>query len=226
MSKKNPELGKQVEAHLEKVGLQTPWKDNGLTDEQKIAAIEALMTDVMNVIGLDLEDDSMVETPKRIAKLWVNDYFSGLKSENFPKCTAVENKMSAEDEFVCVKNINVTSVCEHHWLPFVGTNPGYAGATVAYIPKDKVIGISKLPRIIQYLCKRPQIQERLTNQIMEVLKFVLETDDVAVYVDAVHTCMTTRGIADPGASTVTVAMDGKFKDDGAIRKEFLDICKN
>lgn len=224
-TKADPELGKLVQQRFIEKGIQTPWKDNGLSDKEKIEKIEAHMLEVMKVIGVDVEDDSMSGTPRRLAKLWINDFFSGLNPDHFPKCTTIENKMAVKDEFVCVRNINVTSLCEHHWLPFMGNQPGHAGATVAYIPKDKVIGISKIPRIVQWASRQMQIQERLTHQILEALKVVLETDDVAVYIDAVHTCMTTRGIADPNASTVTCAMSGIFNSNDNVRREFLSIAR-
>lgn len=223
---KNAELGKQVHKHLVKLGLETPIVDNGLSTSDKIDKIENLMEQVMETLGLDLQDDSLAETPHRIAKMYVKEIFSGLDYENFPKCTTVENKMAAPDEFVAVKNIKVTSTCEHHFLPFIGTGSGYAGAVIAYIPKDKVIGLSKLSRLVEFFARRPQIQERLTRQIAETLKYIMDIEDVAVYMDAIHTCMTTRGVNDPGASTVTCAMSGRFLTDDNIRKEFLSLAKS
>jgi len=223
---KNAQLGKEVHKHLVSLGLETPMKSSGLSTEQKIEKIEELMTQVMQALDLDLGDDSLAETPHRIAKMYVKEVFSGLDYNNFPKCTTVDNKMSAPDEFVAVKNIKVTSTCEHHFLPFIGTGSGYAGAIIAYIPKDTVIGLSKLSRLVEFFARRPQIQERLTRQIAETLKYILDIEDVAVYIDAIHTCMTTRGVNDPGASTVTCAMNGKFLTDDNIRKEFLSLAKS
>lgn len=223
---KNAHLGREVHKHLVSMGLETPMINNGLSTDEKIDKIEGLMEQVMNALGLDLEDDSLAETPHRIAKMYVKEIFSGLDYENFPKCTTVENKMAAEDEFVAVKNIKVTSTCEHHFLPFIGTGSGYAGAIIAYIPKEKVIGLSKLSRLVEFFARRPQIQERLTRQIAESLKYILGIEDVAVYIDAIHTCMTTRGVNDTGASTVTCAMSGKFLQDDNIRKEFLSLAKS
>lgn len=222
----DPILGKKVHDHLVKLGLETPMTDLvHVDDEQKMSTIKHHMTAIMETLGLDLSDDSLVETPKRIAKMYVKEFFAGLKYENFPKCTTIENKMSQGEEFVMVKDIKIVSLCEHHLLPFMGTGEGYSGAVIAYIPKDKVIGLSKCSRIVEFFAARGQVQERLTQQVMESLRIILETDDVAVYIDAKHTCMSTRGIKDTNASTVTCAMKGKFLDDDNIRKEFLALSR-
>lgn len=218
-------LGNKVQEHLIKLGLETPIKRSGLTADQKRAIIEEKMAEIMTALDLDLTDDSLVETPKRIAKMYVNEFFSGLDYNNFPKCTTVENKMSAPDEFVCVKNIQVVSMCEHHFLPFANFE-GNGGAVVAYIPKSTVLGLSKANRLVNFFCSRPQIQERLCNQIAEALKVILDTDDVAVYIDATHTCMSLRGSKDPSASTVTCAMGGRFLTDQNIRSEFLNLARS
>jgi GTP cyclohydrolase I len=183
------------------------------------------MEEVLDLLGLDRQDDSLIETPRRIAKMWVNESCAGLDYDNFPKCTTVENKMSAEDEFVSIGNIRVTSICEHHFVPFVGVNETYGGAVVAYIPKDNVLGLSKAARVVEFFARRPQVQERLTNQVAEALKVICETEDVAVFMNCTHLCMTTRGALDPGASTVTCAMGGRFQSDDNIRKEFLALAR-
>lgn len=225
MAQTDPKLGKKVHDHLVSLGIETPMKDNGLTSDQKIQEITTHMEQVLDLLGLDRQDDSLVDTPRRIAKMWVNESCAGLDYNNFPKCTTVENKMAAEGEFVAIQNIRVTSICEHHFVPFVGVNSTYGGAVVAYIPKDNVLGLSKAARVVEFFSRRPQVQERLTNQIAEALKVICETEDVAVYLNATHLCMTTRGALDPGASTVTCALGGQFLENDNIRKEFLALAK-
>ncbi|NDG80080.1 MAG: GTP cyclohydrolase I FolE, partial [Synechococcaceae bacterium WB8_1B_057] len=162
----------------------------------KIEVIEQLFTQIMQALNLDLSDDSLAETPKRVAKMYVNEIFWGLDWEAFPKCTTVENKMKY-DEMVIERNINVQSNCEHHFVVIDGV------ATVAYIPKDKVLGLSKINRIVEYFSKRPQIQERLTEQVFHALSYILDTANIAVVIDAQHYCVKSRGVEDVGSSTTT-----------------------
>lgn len=209
-------LGEQVEAHLRALGLHTPTTDKlDRPDSEKIDAIRDHFEKIMDILGLDLNDDSLAETPSRVAKMFVKEIFAGLKVENFPKCTTVENKMATGKEFVLERKINLSSSCEHHFLPIMGY------ATVAYIPKDKVLGLSKMNRLVRHFMKRPQIQERLTVQIKEALSVILGTPDVAVYIDAKHTCVSTRGIEDFNSSTVTLAAGGAFQTNDLLRSEFL-----
>lgn len=217
IDKADSNLGWKVKQHLIAKGLETPMvDDNSLSDDQKIEKIKPLVADIMNVLGLDLSDDSLNETPKRVAKMYVKDLFWGLDYEKFPKCTTVENKMSAPDEFVLVKDITLHSVCEHHLVTIDGF------VSVAYVPNDKVLGISKLARVASFFAARPSVQERTTHQICEALKFILGTDDVCVYMNAVHYCMKARGIQDSSASTVTMAASGKFAGpNSTLRGEFL-----
>ena len=172
----------------------------------------------MHTLGLDLSDDSLIETPKRVAKMYVNEIFWGLDFEAFPKCTTVDNKMKY-DEMVVERNINVQSNCEHHFVVIDGL------ATVAYVPKQKVLGLSKINRVVEYFSKRPQIQERLTEQIFHALQFILETEDVAVMIDAQHFCVKSRGVEDAGSSTITSKLGGGFKSDPAARAEFYQIAR-
>ena len=173
----------------------------------------------MKVLGLDLKDDSLMDTPNRIAKMYVNEIFWGLDYSAFPKCTAVDNKMKYENMIV-ETNISVQSNCEHHFVVIDGL------ATVAYIPNKKVLGLSKINRVVEYFSKRPQIQERLTEQIAATISFVTGTPDVAVYLEAVHYCVKSRGIQDTGSSTCTLAVDGVFGEDSSdIRREFLNIAR-
>ena len=153
-TKTDPELGRRVHEYLVSVGVETPTKESTLDRKEKIDIIESKFTDIMRVLGLDLDDDSLIETPKRVAKMYVNEIFWGLDYEAFPKCTTVDNKMNY-NEMVVERNVNVQSNCEHHFVVIDGL------ATVAYVPKQKVLGLSKINRIVEYFSKRPQIQERL-----------------------------------------------------------------
>jgi len=217
-TKCDAELGKRVHEYLVKVGVETPARENNLERKEKIDIIEGKFADIMDVLGLDLEDDSLAETPKRVARMYVNEIFWGLDYEAFPKCTTVDNKMHY-NEMVVERNINVQSNCEHHFVVIDGL------ATVAYVPKQKVLGLSKINRIVEYFSKRPQIQERLTEQIFHTLCFILETEDVAVMIDAQHYCVKSRGVEDTGSSTVTSRLGGGFKSDPAARQEFYNIAR-
>ena len=217
-TKTDPELGKQVHEHLVKMGVETPIKKRNLDRKEQIDIIEGNFAEIMRALGLDLSDDSLIETPKRVAKMYVNEIFWGLDYEAFPKCTTVENKMHY-NEMVVERNVNVQSNCEHHFVVIDGL------ATVAYVPKKKVLGLSKINRIVEYFAKRPQIQERLTEQIFHTLCFILETEDVAVMIDAQHYCVKSRGVEDTGSSTVTSRLGGGFKTDPAARQEFYNIAR-
>jgi len=186
-------------------GLQTPMKKDAfkLSDEEKKDKIESLFTEIMDVMGLDLTDDSLKGTPKRVAKMYIEEIFSGLNPVNKPKIALFDNKYQY-NQMLVEKNITFYSNCEHHFVPIIGK------AHVAYISSGKVIGLSKLNRIVQYFAKRPQVQERLTNQIAEELKQILQTEDVAVIIDAKHLCVSSRGIKDETSSTVTSYFGGKF----------------
>ncbi|MDG1171365.1 MAG: GTP cyclohydrolase I FolE [Polaribacter sp.] len=186
-------------------GLQTPMKKDAfkLSDEEKKDKIESLFTEIMDVMGLDLTDDSLKGTPKRVAKMYIEEIFSGLNPVNKPKIALFDNKYQY-NQMLVEKNITFYSNCEHHFVPIIGK------AHVAYISSGKVIGLSKLNRIVQYYAKRPQVQERLTNQIAEELKEILQTEDVAVIIDAKHLCVSSRGIKDETSSTVTSYFGGKF----------------
>lgn len=216
-TKTDPELGLKVHEHLVKMGVETPMKEVDLDRKAKISIIETNFKQIMELLGLDLSDDSLAETPKRVARMYVNEIFWGLDYEAFPKCTTVDNKMKY-NEMVVERNVNVQSNCEHHFVIIDGT------ATVAYVPKDKVLGLSKINRIVEYFSKRPQIQERLTEQIFYTLQLILDTEDVAVMIDAQHYCVKSRGVEDTGSSTVTSRLGGGFKNDPAARQEFLNIA--
>lgn len=193
----------------------TPQVENNLSAAEKKEKITALFTEIMNTLGLDLTDDSLRETPHRVAKMYVDEIFYGLETEKFPKITIVENKFGY-DHAVIEVNIVTNSHCEHHFVPIIGKTH------IAYIPKDKVLGLSKLNRIVDYFAKRPQIQERLTLQVHQALVSILETDDVAVVTDAMHACVKTRGIKDVTSMTRTSKLSGAFKQDTCHRAEFLN----
>lgn len=196
----------------------TPMIQNGLSNEDKIEKITAKFTDIMETLGLDLDDDSLRETPRRVAKMYVNEVFGGLDHKKFPKVTVIENSMKY-DQMIVVQNISCLSFCEHHFLPIDGF------ATVAYIPNKKVIGLSKINRIVQYFSRRPQVQERLTKQITDCLQFILGTEHVAVHINAKHYCVIMRGIQDGGSTTSTADLRGHFKSRQETREEFLQHCK-
>lgn len=215
-TKCDPVLGKEIHEHLVKCGVETPIKENQLDRKEKIDIIEKHFKSIMETLGLDLSDDSLEETPTRVAKMYVNEIFWGLDYESFPKCTTVANKMNY-DEMVVERNVTVMSACEHHFVTIDGT------ATIGYIPKDKVLGLSKLNRIVEYFARRPQIQERLTEQIYFALQYILGTDDIAVIIDAKHYCVKSRGVEDSCSSTVTSKMGGKFRTVPELRSEFMSI---
>ena len=218
-TKTDPDLGRRVHEHLVKVGVETPVTDNGLSRTDKIELIESNFNQIMKTLGLDLTDDSLMDTPKRVAKMYVNEIFWGLDYEAFPKCTAVDNKMKY-DEMVIERNINVQSNCEHHFVVIDGV------ATVGYIPNERVLGLSKLNRVVEYFAKRPQIQERLTEQVYHALSYILDTEDIGVIVDAQHYCVKSRGVEDTGSSTITSKLGGCFKHDPAVRNEFMNIVNS
>jgi len=196
-------------------GLETPMIETGLTAEQKYERIKGLMSDVVSTLGLDLSDDSLTETPHRIAKMYVHEIFSGLDYRHFPKLSLIENKMGA-NEMVKIRDIDLTSTCEHHFVTIDGV------AKVAYIPKDKIIGLSKINRVVRFFGQRPQVQERLTRQILVALQALLETKDVAVSIDATHYCVKSRGVQDSNSQTSTTALGGCFRENIHTRAEFLN----
>ena len=200
---------------LIELGLETPMIETGLSAEEKYSRISKNMVQVLETLGLDLSDDSLAETPHRIAKMYVHEIFSGLDYRHFPKLSLIDNKMGA-NEMVKVRNIDLTSTCEHHFVTIDGA------AKVAYIPKDTIIGLSKINRIVRFFGQRPQVQERLTRQILVALQVLLDTEDVAVSIDATHYCVKSRGIMDSNSTTSTTALGGCFKENIHTRAEFLN----
>jgi len=192
-------------------GLDTPMRADAfvLSDEEKKVKIEGLFAQIMDVMGLDRTDDSLQGTPKRVAKMYIEEIFSGLNPANKPKVALFDNKYNY-NQMLVEKDITFYSNCEHHFVPIIGK------AHVAYVSSGKVIGLSKLNRIVQYYAKRPQVQERLTNQIAEDLKAILDTDDVAVIIDAKHLCVSSRGVKDDTSSTVTTYYGGVFNNQAKV----------
>ncbi len=198
----------------------TPMKADAfdMDDELKMNLIEDKFKDIMEIMGLDLNDDSLSGTPRRVAKMYIKEIFSGLNPANKPKVALFDNKYQY-NEMLVEKDITFYSNCEHHFVPIIGR------AHVAYFSSGKVIGLSKINRIVNYFAKRPQVQERLTVQIANDLKALLETEDVAVVIDAEHLCVSSRGIQDVNSSTVTAQFHGKFKEEG-VKNEFLSYIQN
>lgn len=209
-------MGKKDIDHFTK-NAKTPLRSDAfdLSDAEKIERLEKNVFDMMQTLGMDMTDDSLKDTPRRVAKMWVKEIFAGIHPENRSKISVFENKYKY-GEMLIEKNIGVHSTCEHHLLPVIGK------AHIAYISNGTVIGLSKLNRIVRHYAKRPQVQERMTKQIVEDLQQVLNTEDVACIIDAKHMCVITRGIEDVNSSTITAEFGGKFKDP-EVRQTFLDL---
>jgi len=199
---------------------QTPLKANAfvLSEEEKIEKIQEHVAAILDILGMDLTDDSLKGTPKRVAKAYVKEIFGGLNPERRPSASTFENKYEY-GEMLVEKNITLYSTCEHHLLPIIGK------AHIAYISNGNVVGLSKMNRIVDYFAKRPQVQERLTLQIIEELQRILKTENVACVIDAKHLCVNSRGIRDVASSTVTAEYGGVFKNDETLRKEFLSYIQ-
>ena len=207
--------GDETDDHHYSASTETPLHKDAflIDDELKVELIEKNFREIMHILGLDLNDDSLKGTPKRVAKMFVKEVFSGLNPANKPDVKLFSNKY-AYGEMLVEKDITLFSFCEHHFVPIIGK------AHVAYIPKDNVVGLSKLNRIVQYYAKRPQVQERLTVQIANDLRELLGTDDVAVIIDAKHLCVAARGVEDVNSSTVTASYNGRFRSE-QTRSELL-----
>ena len=221
--KVNPALGEEVHKYLLEKGVETPMIEKlyidkvGVVTKQKLVIADAFRT-IMEALSLDLTDDSLMETPRRMAKMYVDELYAGLDYNNFPKITAVENKMNY-NTMLLERHIAVKSTCEHHFVAFMGE------AAIAYIPKDKVIGLSKLNRIVEFFSRRPQIQERLTEQIFHTLCYILGTDNVAVVIKAQHFCVKLRGVEDVNSDTVTSRLGGVFAENEKTRAELYQLIQ-
>ena len=199
---------------------QTPLKADAfvLSEEEKIGKIQEHVAAILDILGMDLTDDSLKGTPKRVAKAYVKEIFGGLNPQRRPSASTFENKYEY-GEMLVEKNITLYSTCEHHLLPIIGK------AHIAYISNGNVVGLSKMNRIVDYYAKRPQVQERLTLQVIEELQRILKTENVACIIDAKHLCVNSRGIRDVASSTVTAEYGGVFKTDETLRKEFLSYIQ-
>lgn len=195
-------------------GLENPIIELNMDYRTRMNRITEYMASIMNLLKLNLDHDSLTHTPKRIAKMYMEEIFSGLDYLNFPKITIIKNTMQI-NEMITVRNINIISTCEHHFIVFNGK------VTVSYIPKKNVIGLSKIYKIVEFFSKRPQLQERLTQQILSALQTLLDTNNVAIFINAVHYCVKARNIHDTTSTTNTIALGGLFKSNTNIRKDFF-----
>lgn len=219
--KTDPKLGKEVFDMLAKkklLGAQSPMYSLKYSAKHAQESIIEHFEQILDQIGLDGSDESIAETPKRIGKMYVEELFVGMDPENFPKCTTTLNSFQA-DELVCESGISVKSLCEHHFQAIIGT------ATVAYIPNDKLLGLSKLNRIVHFFARRPQVQERLTEQVYHTLSHILKTSDVAVIIKAAHMCVKLRGVGDDNCITTTSKMGGRFRSVDALRAELFSLAR-
>ncbi len=219
MTTKNEDFHEEIGNNHIATSAQTPMREDAfvISDEEKIELIKKDVENILKTLGLDLTDDSLKGTPNRVAKMFVREIFGGLNPAKKPSSSTFDNKYKY-NEMLVEKNIVVYSTCEHHLLPIVGR------AHVAYISNGTVVGLSKMNRIVDYFAKRPQVQERLTIQVVQELQNVLGTEDVACVIDAKHLCVNSRGIRDIESSTVTAEFGGKFKDE-KVKREFLDYIK-
>lgn len=215
MSQLSAEAQSVREALLAK-GIETPTVAHLKNKDDRREQIQQHMRSVLELLGLDLRDDSLEETPHRLAKMYVDEIFNGLDYATFPKITKIQNRMKVS-EMVLVDDITLTSTCEHHFVTIDGK------VAVAYYPKDWVIGLSKINRVVQFFAQRPQVQERFTEQILTAFQTILETEDVAIYVKATHFCVKCRGVKDTNSQTITSAFGGVFLQDRETRKEFLSL---
>jgi GTP cyclohydrolase I len=221
MADNNHKLGLEIHEHLKRLGLETPMRPEH--EEEKLIARKFLAQDAFSSIllglGLDLDDDSIKDTPRRLSKMYHDEICWGMDYEKFPSCTTVSNKFNY-DELVIIRDIEVKSLCEHHFMPIIGR------ATIAYIPTQKVLGLSKFNRIVEFFSRRPQVQERLTEQIAATLRYILGSDDIAVIIAAGHYCVKFRGIEDICSDTVTSKMLGRFRTKPELRAELMSLVSH
>ena len=216
--KTDKELGHRVHEHLLKLGVETPMLNREAKPHDfSVNNIAENMAKIMSILGLSLEDDSLEKTPLRVAKMLVDETCYGLDYNNFPKITTFENKMNM-DTMLIERHIKVFSLCEHHFQNIIGE------AAVAYVPKDRIVGLSKINRLVDFFCRRPQVQERLTEQIFHALSYILDTDNVAVTIRAEHLCVKVRGVQDINSDTLTTKLGGNFYS-GNLRNEYYQSLK-
>lgn len=217
MPQYDPELGDAIHQRLLILKLETPIAGERPNRDNAFLGIQANFHNIMTCLGLYIDDDSLRETPRRVAKMFCDEVFYGLDYNKFPNCTTVENKMGYEE--MITGKATVMSMCEHHFVPFIGL------AWISYIPKTKVLGLSKFNRVVDFFSRRPQIQERLTEQIHAALSAILDTEDVAVVVKAKHYCVHIRGVKDQESETITSKVTGKYREVPAARQEFLALTR-
>lgn len=215
ITKTDPVMGSDVNAMLLETGVETPMLLTPYTKREQYDIIQDSFRGIMNCLGLDLEDDSLARTPHRIARMFLDELFWGLDYNNFPKITTIENKMQY-NSMLMERHIKVHSMCEHHFVPIIGE------AFIAYIPNERVIGLSKINRVVEFFCRRPQVQERLCEQIFHTLCYILGTESVAVLIRAEHSCVKVRGIEDINSDTQTCRFSGAFNE-VATRGEFYSL---
>ena len=215
--KTDRQLGLKVRDYLIANGVETPVDENKLSRNEKVELIDASMHTIIQVLGLDTQDDSISGTADRVAKMWVDELCYGLDYNNFPRCTLFDNKMGF-DSMVIQRDITFHSMCEHHFQNITGM------AQVAYIPNGKVVGLSKLNRIVNFFARRPQVQERLNEQIFYALEYILKTSDIAVLMQAEHLCVKSRGIHDQNSGMTTSKLGGGFYDISKLRNEFMVLA--
>lgn len=213
--RKDPKLGEAIHEKLKTLGLETPIHKT--QDKDPHATICDSTFRIMRALGLDMGDDSLMDTPQRVAKMYTQEVFYGLDYNNFPACTTVQNKMKYEE--MIAGKASVISMCEHHFVPFIGI------CWFTYIPKTKVLGLSKFNRVVDFFSRRPQIQERLTEQLYVALSMIVDTPDVAVVVKAKHFCVHIRGVKDQESETITSKVMGKYREVPALRQEFLALTR-
>lgn len=229
-SKCDPKLGKKVFEHLKKKGYLSAETGNRLDSKEQIEKIKPLVAKMIETLGLDLNDPQLKETPKRVAKMWVNELAGGLDWSKFPKFTTFPEGKATTNSFIVEKNCPFYATCSHHMLPFFGLKGGNGhydfgpGCTIAYIPNGKIAGISKFPRLSIFMSSRPCNQEELANILRETICFLLDTEDVAVYMQGFHSCQFSRG-ARANGSMIVLSASGKFLTDQHIRNEFLAIAR-
>ena len=219
MASYDPKLGTAIHALLVQKGIETPFSKRVETDLQNDLSLQQAIVTMVASLGATMDDDSIKNTPKRIHKMYTQEIFYGLDYKKFPECSTFENKMGYDEVIMCRK-IQVCSVCEHHFVPFIGY------ANIGYIPAKeggKVIGLSKMNRVVDFFSRRPQVQERLTEQVSAALQFILKTEDVAVVIQAKHLCVQMRGVKDANSDTVTSKLSGRFKSVPALRQEFFAL---
>jgi GTP cyclohydrolase I len=217
----DPVLGGEIALYLNERGVESPFS----TKIQSLVPtavtydmIRQNVESILSLLGLDLNNDSIARTPERVAKMFIEEAFRGLDYSNFPRCTTIENHMKV-DEMIIVRDISVQSMCEHHLVAFTGN------ACVGYIPKTRLLGLSKFNRVVDFFSRRPQVQERLTEQVYHALSYILDTDDVAVVIECAHHCVKLRGVRDVNSETVTSKMGGRFLSKPEARAEFLTLAR-